>query len=112
MEAVRSSVVAGSVSQHAVRPDASAAPVIALATNDPMAILYDVRTGSGVHRLHTASPEGLCTVAWSPEHSWLLASGGHDGRVLLWDVRSARGALAELDHLADGQVYVCMCVCV
>lgn len=42
---------------------------------------------------HTAA---IWAVRWCPAREHLLASGSHDGRALLWDIRRA-GALADLD---------------
>lgn len=36
-------------------------------------------------------------MAWSPEHDHILASGGSDGTVRLWDIRRSAGCLGVLD---------------
>ena len=106
---VRSQALSTAIYHHALSPVAAAAPVIALALADKAVALYDVRAGTHAHRLgnvagclggragpgHDAFP---ATVAWSPECEWLLATGGSEGRALLWDVRSATGSLAALDQ--------------
>ena len=37
-------------------------------------------------------------MTWSPTHPYLLASGGSDGTVRLWDVRRGKANLASLDQ--------------
>ncbi|KXS20237.1 WD40 repeat-like protein [Gonapodya prolifera JEL478] len=71
-------------------------PVVAVAL--PTCIrLLDLRTPTPVHTLlgHTAP---VHTVSWSPRTSHVLASGGADGSVRLWDVRKGRACVAVLDR--------------
>jgi DNA excision repair protein ERCC-8 len=86
---------------HALSPLASAAPLVAVASTDKNVALVDIRTGAATHRLEGHST-GVTTVAWSPDSEWLLASGGKDGCVLFWDIRSASALLTSLDHLSLG----------
>lgn len=58
--------------------------------------LVDLRSGSNTHSL--AGHHGaLLSLAWSPTVEHILASGGIDGTVRLWDIRKSSGSLRILD---------------
>lgn len=82
--------------------DASPCPgadhsLIAACCELPAVRLCDLRTGTAAHML--AGHRGaVCTVAWSPTRPYMLATGGTDGTLRLWDVRRADGALTLLDR--------------
>jgi DNA excision repair protein ERCC-8 len=71
--------------------------LVACATQHPAVRLVDLRTGASTHSL--AGHQGaVLSVGWSPREEHILASGGADGTVRLWDVRrSAAGSLGVLD---------------
>lgn len=80
---------------HALSPIASHL-LVACATQHPAVRLVDLRTGSSTHSL--AGHHGaLLSVAWSPVLEHILASGGIDGTVRLWDIRKSSGSLGVLD---------------
>jgi DNA excision repair protein ERCC-8 len=81
---------------HALSPIASHL-LVACATQHPTVRLVDLRSGASTHSL--AGHQGaVLSVSWSPRHEHVLASGGTDGTVRLWDVRrSAAGHLGVLD---------------
>eukprot|EP00045_Choanoeca_perplexa_P004431 m.38023 g.38023 ORF g.38023 m.38023 type:complete len:400 (-) comp12569_c0_seq1:118-1317(-) len=58
--------------------------------------LCDVRSGSKTHTLrgHT---KAVLSADWSPQLEHVLATGGADHRILLWDIRRAKSCLAALD---------------
>ena len=58
--------------------------------------MVDLRSGSSTHSL--AGHHGaLLSLAWSPIVEHVLASGGIDGTVRLWDIRKSSGSLGVLD---------------
>jgi DNA excision repair protein ERCC-8 len=80
---------------HALSPVASHV-LVACATQHPTVRLVDLRTGSSTHSL--AGHHGaLLSLAWSPTLEHILASGGIDGTVHLWDIRKSSGALGVLN---------------
>ena len=80
---------------HALSPIASHL-LVACATQHPAVRLVDLRTGSSTHSL--AGHHGaLLSLAWSPALEHILASGGIDGMVRLWDIRKSSGALGVLN---------------
>ncbi len=63
--------------------------------------LVDARSGSTTHTLrggmgHTKAPVAACR--WSIRDEHVLATGGFDGTVCLWDVRRGRSCLRSLDY--------------
>lgn len=82
---------------HHISPVPTSSPLIALATSKSFIPLLDLRSGLATHSLpgHSGS---IYTLAWSPRHSHLLASGATDGRILFFDIRRATPAFASLDH--------------
>ncbi|MCJ1366501.1 hypothetical protein MMC16_005630 [Acarospora aff. strigata] len=83
------------VYSHALSPIASHL-LVACATQHPAVRLVDLRTGASAHSL--AGHQGaVLSVAWSPREEHILASGGADGTVRLWDIRRSAGNLGVLD---------------
>jgi len=59
--------------------------------------LVDPKSGSMVHELRGHSDGGVRVCRWSNRRPHLLATGGADGQVLLWDVRHGRNCLTTLN---------------
>lgn len=74
----------------------SAYPLIAVGTQATAVRLLDLRSGLATHSLpgHNGA---IYSIAWSPKHDYLLASGAADGRVLFFDIRRANAAFGSLD---------------
>lgn len=80
---------------HALSPIADHL-LVACATQHPTVRLVDLRSGSSTHSL--AGHHGaLLSMGWSPTLEHVLASGGIDGTVRLWDIRKSCGSLGLLD---------------
>lgn len=62
--------------------------------------LLDLRSGAASHSLVGHSGGGIQSVQWSPASAHILATGGLDGIVRLWDIRKAgsRSCLAVLNR--------------
>ncbi|KAK6354430.1 hypothetical protein TWF730_008834 [Orbilia blumenaviensis] len=72
---------------------------IAVAGSSPHIRLIDPRTSSTSQTLfgHISS---VLSIAWSPIYASILASGGQDGSVRIWDIRYGATCLGSFD--ADG----------
>ena len=87
---------------HAISPIADHL-LVACGTQHPAVRLVDLRSGAAVQSLVAPGQVGADTgavlsVAWSPRHEHVLASGAVDGAVRIWDVRRASGLLGLLDQ--------------
>lgn len=87
---------------HAASPIASHL-LVACATQHPAVRLVDLRSGAAVQSLMAGGQVGAGTgavlsVAWSPVHEHILASGAADGTARIWDVRRASPLVALLDQ--------------
>lgn len=83
------------VYSHALSPVADHL-LVACATQHPAIRLVDLRSGAKAHSL--AGHQGaVLSVKWSPVNDYILASGGSDGTVRLWDIRRSASNLSVLD---------------
>ena len=83
------------VYSHALSPIADHL-LVACATQHPAVRLVDLRSGASTHSL-VGHHGAVLSVAWSPVDEHILASGGSDGAVRLWDVRRSAGSLGVMD---------------
>ena len=83
------------VYSHALSPIADHL-LVACATQHPAVRLVDLRSGASTHSL-VGHQGAVLSVAWSPSDEYVLASGGSEGKVRLWDVRRSAGSLGVLD---------------
>ena len=80
---------------HALSPIADHL-LVACATQHPAVRLVDLRSGASAHSL-VGHQGAVLSVSWSPVDEYVLASGGSDGTVRLWDVRRGAGSLGVMD---------------
>ncbi|XP_072043883.1 DNA excision repair protein ERCC-8-like [Amphiura filiformis] len=82
---------------HDMSPIATRHTLIAVGDLSHHITLCDLKSGSSTHILkgHKAA---VMSVKWSTKDEFLLASGSRDSRVLLWDIRQAKGSLMTLDQ--------------
>lgn len=71
--------------------------LIAVAGTESIVRLVDLTTGSCTHELR-GHESSVLTCRWSPREEYILATGGCDGRIILWDTRAANIALRILDN--------------
>ncbi|VDB83282.1 unnamed protein product [Peniophora sp. CBMAI 1063] len=73
---------------------------LATASADHTSRIIDVRTGAILSELHSGHTATVKTLTWDPSHDSLLATGGRDGVVCLWDLRTASevGPAARIAH--------------
>ncbi len=71
--------------------------VIAVGLDNGQVRLIDINSGSYTHTLK-AHVNGYCnSVQWSPIDKNILVSGGSDGRIAVWDIRSSKSCLLNFD---------------
>ena len=72
--------------------------LVAVGSDQPFIRLLDLRSASSAHTLQGHRGKTLC-VKWNPQNPNLLASGGFDGEVKVWDIRRSKSCLCRLDML-------------
>ncbi|CAI5758811.1 unnamed protein product [Candida verbasci] len=72
--------------------------LISTANDHPFIRLLDLKSTSSSHTLSGHKGKTL-SVKWHPINSNLLASGGLDGEVKIWDIRRSKSCLCRLDML-------------
>lgn len=70
--------------------------LVACCTQHQLVRLIDLNSGSSTHILH-GHHGAVIAAAWSPRKEHILATGGTDGTVRIWDVRQASRTLRMLD---------------
>jgi len=81
----------------AVQPMASTHSLLAVACGDQRAVLCDMATGGRKHTLlgHRGPVHVVC---WSTCEEYVLATGGSDGTVRVWDIRRTHTCRAILNQ--------------
>lgn len=72
--------------------------LVAVGSDQPFIRLLDLRAALSAHTLQGHRGKTLC-VKWHPQNPNLLASGGFDGEVKVWDIRRSKSCLCRLDML-------------
>ncbi|PAA49564.1 hypothetical protein BOX15_Mlig007518g2, partial [Macrostomum lignano] len=76
---------------------ATAHNLVSVALSDCKVQLIDLLIGSSTHTLRGHLKSVTC-VRWSNRFENVLASGGLDGCILMWDIRNTKSYLAALDQ--------------
>lgn len=87
----------GLVYQHHMSPIATKHCLIAVGSSTSHVILVDLKSGSSSHELR-GHQKGVLAVRWSPREEYQLVTGGCDNKILMWDIRTAKGFLKALDQ--------------
>lgn len=74
----------------------SSQALVAVASDQPQVRLLDLRAGAAAHTLQGHKGKTLA-VTWHPQQPSILATGGFDGEVKVWDVRRAQSCLCRMD---------------
>ncbi|KAI3403973.2 hypothetical protein KGF56_003240 [Candida oxycetoniae] len=72
--------------------------LIATASDQPMVRILDIKSTSSAHTLKGHKGKTLCA-KWHPINPNILATGGYDGEVKIWDIRRSESLLCRLDML-------------
>ncbi|KAK1829110.1 hypothetical protein QBC39DRAFT_288212 [Podospora conica] len=77
--------------------------LVACGTQHPAVRLVDLRSSAAIQSLLAPGQPGSSTgavlsVAWSPIHDHVLASGSADGAVRIWDIRRSNALIGLLDQ--------------
>lgn len=72
--------------------------LVAVGSDQPFVQLLDIRGALGAHTLNGHKGRTLA-IEWHPQSSYILATGGYDGEVKIWDIRRAKSCLCRLDML-------------
>ncbi|KAK6621675.1 hypothetical protein RUM44_001482 [Polyplax serrata] len=86
----------GRIFHHDCSNSPTSNPIIAVASSLNFVELIDLRTGSSTHELR-GHKSSILTCNWSPTEEYLLATGGIDKCIFLWDIRSSNSCLKILD---------------
>ncbi|XP_074648575.1 DNA excision repair protein ERCC-8-like [Tubulanus polymorphus] len=82
---------------HAMSAASMTHTLLAVATAKCHCVLVDLRTGAKTHTLR-GHKDAVMSCQWSPKDEFILATGGSDSKLMLWDVRSAAGSLMVFDQ--------------
>ncbi|XP_071118181.1 DNA excision repair protein ERCC-8-like [Haliotis cracherodii] len=85
------------VYSHHMSPIATKHNLLAVGCQGSTVKLVDLKAGSATHMLK-GHKSCVMSVKWSTRDEFILATGSTDNRVLLWDVRAAKGHLMSLDQ--------------
>jgi ribosome biogenesis protein YTM1 len=101
----------GSKAVYAVAaPADGSSSVVAFGGSDRVLRVWDTRgvTGEGLAVKAYAAHEGwISSIAWRPGSSFHMVTGGHDGAVKLWDIRTGV-PLGSLQQHKEGEKVLCV----
>lgn len=73
--------------------------LVAVGLDSPFIRILDLRAAGSAQTLKGHQSGSVCAVKWSPTREYMLASGGSDGLVRIWDIRQAKQQVAAMDML-------------
>lgn len=76
--------------------------LVAVAIDHPHVRLLDLRTTASSHTLPGHRGKTL-SIKWHPNSENMLATGGFDGEIKLWDIRRSDSCIARLDMLRTSE---------
>lgn len=98
----------GSKAVYAVAaPADGSSSVVAFGGSDKVLRVWDTRGVSGeglAVKAYAAHAGWISSLAWRPENSYHVVSGGHDGAVKLWDIRTAVPLGSLQQHKEESKV--------
>jgi ribosome biogenesis protein YTM1 len=101
----------GSKAVYAVAaPADGSSSVVAFGGSDRVLRVWDTRgvAGEGLAvKAYTAHEGWISSIAWRPGSSYHMVTGGHDGAVKLWDIRTGV-PLGSLQQHKEGDKVLCV----
>jgi ribosome biogenesis protein YTM1 len=85
----------------------SSSSIVAFGGSDRVLRVWDARGVSGeglAVKAYNAHEGWISSIAWRPDSSFHLVTGGHDGAVKLWDIRTAVPLGSLQQHKEDAKV--------
>lgn len=83
----------------------SSTALVAVAGDQPFIRLLDLKSTASAHTLAGHKGKTL-NVKWHPQNPNILASGGYDGEVKVWDIRRSKSCLCRLDMLRTNDLKI------
>lgn len=97
MQAADEFEFSGLVCSHDMSSVATQHSLIAVGARSSKVRLLDLKSGSATHTLR-GHRHPVIAVRWSSKDEYIMASGGEDRKIHMWDVRSAKGPMMVLDQ--------------
>lgn len=75
---------------------------LSVGTDQGSVSVFELQSGTNIHTLK-GHVGGVLSCKWSPLKEYILATGGADNKVLLWDVRRAKSCLMNFNRCSTIQ---------
>ena len=80
---------------HRVSACAWSGSLVASGSKDKRICVQDLRTPNGIIRNLDSHKQEVCGLRWSPHDEKMLASGGNDNKLMIWDINQHEQPLAK-----------------